>query len=127
MSPEGRPQKPAKAPTGLAPSGKALWREVTGEYTLRPDELEVLESACRLADRIDQLEAALAADDLIVAGSRGQPAVNPLVPEIRMTHDLVARLLGRLALPDDGDRSAARGQRRSVSARELARARWGGG
>ena len=56
----------APVPDGLITDGPGehLWTSVTAEYTLRPDELRVLEDAARLADQIvvrDKLIAEMAA------------------------------------------------------------------
>lgn len=108
-----------KAPTKLGPAGGKLWRSITGSYELRPDELRVLEDACREADLIDRLEDALSTAELIVHGSQGQPVSNPLVQEVRQHRATFAALLGRLKLPDEEAQAS-----RSASARAAANARW---
>jgi hypothetical protein len=46
-----------KTPAGLAPKSARLWRAIAGpgRWGLRPDELRVLEDACREADLVDEL------------------------------------------------------------------------
>lgn len=113
-----------ECPAGLASRGERLWRDVTGKWTLRPDELVVLEDACREADLITRLEAEVADSDLMSIGSMGQPVVNPLVAELRQHRSTFQRLVRSLKLPDDpGEAQASR----SSSAREAAVARWSGG
>src|SRR5690625_3622850 len=101
--------KKVAAPKGLKAAGAALWRKVVDMYELRPDELVTLEKACRASDRITLMEEELDASPLMVKGSMGQPAVNPLVSEIRAHEAQVASLLARLKLPDPGVGSGGRG------------------
>src|SRR5690606_12587211 len=81
----GGPPTMAKvpAPTKLGAKARRLWNETTEQWELRPDELRVLEDACRQVDLIERIEKALADQDLIVRGSQGQPVANPLVQEVR--------------------------------------------
>lgn len=117
------PQMPDK----LGEGGAALWREITEAYELRPDELVLLEAACREVDLVDRLDTELAGADLLVAGSLGQDRVHPLLVEIRLHRATLAGLLKRLNLPDESPYSAERGARVSEAARKAARARWGTG
>ena len=107
------------APKGLGAAGKRLWRDVTGKYELRPDELRVLESACRTVDMIGQLEDALVDEPATVLGSKGQVIAHPLIAEVRMQRMAFAQLLRSLKLPDEGSSGAAVNQQRSA-----ARERW---
>lgn len=112
----------ATAPKGLDSVGSKLWRDVTGKYALRVDELTVLEAACRASDRADLMRDELDIRPLMVEGSTGQLVVNPLVAEIRAHEAQVASLLGRLKLPDD---PAGAGEvSRSTQARSAAQSRW---
>lgn len=112
-----------KAPAGLARSGSALWSQVVGRWDLRPDELRVLEDACREADLIDTLNRTLVGDDVMVKGSMGQPVLNPLIAEIRQHRATLAGLLRGLKLPDDAA-SSEHGGELSAKNREAANARW---
>lgn len=111
-------------PKGLARRSAALWRDLTKTYDLRPDELRILEDACREMDLVDDLDAATrkVVDDgaLTVKGSMGQDVAHPLIQEIRQHRTTVANLLGKLKLPDD-----VQAESRGAQAREAARARWG--
>lgn len=108
-----------KAPAGLKPKGKRLWAEVTGEYKLRHDELDVLEDVCREADLIDQIERELAGSDFMVTGSQGQMVVNPLIAEARQHRATKMSLWKRLALPDPVASEAPSNQQRAA-----AQSRW---
>lgn len=126
-----KPEKP-RTPPRLDPPGRRLWRDVVDVYELRPDELLVLEKACRTADDSARLDAALKDAPLMVTGSTGQQRHNPLMHEARQTRALLAALLRQLALPDEpamaGGASASE-QTKGVSpssqrAMNAARARW---
>lgn len=114
------------APANLGAKARKIWRGITEVYDLRPDELRILEEACREVDLIDMMEKALSdalkAGEFTVRGSMGQPVANPLMAEIRQHRGTLQRLLGALKLPDDAA-EAAEGSR-STAARTAAAARW---
>lgn len=94
-----------KAPTGLRKGGKELWTSIHAKhYTLRPDELRILEDACHQADLIDELNRELRkqlrAGNFTVAGSMGQQVSNPLISEIRQHRATLTQMLAKLKLPD---------------------------
>lgn len=110
-----------RAPQGLGAAGRRLWRLVLRDYDLTVAELELLGQACRTADLIARLDALLAADDLVVAGSRGQPAVNPLAGQVAVQRRVLDALLRSLALPFPDEHE---GSRRSPAAVAAAQQRW---
>lgn len=112
-----------KMPAGLGAEGKKLWKSIAGggRYVLRPDELRVLEDACRTADLIVELEATMAGEDLIATGSQGQPVAHPLLSELRQYRALLRGQMRSLNLPDEDGRAASAV---SAKAREAAHARW---
>ena len=112
-----------KAPAGFRAAGKKLWSGISGAYELRPDELRILEDACREADLIDSMVKWLEDDDIMTIGSTGQPVVNPLVSEVRQHRTVLSSLMRQLKLPDDGNVEKEAGER-SASARTAANARW---
>lgn len=114
-----------RAPDGLGPKSKKLWRSITGEFELRADELRILEDACREVDLVERMEESIQAGSLVVAGSMGQDVAAPLVQEIRQHRATVQKLLAALKLPVEDEGAAAAS--RSSSARALANARWGRG
>lgn len=122
-----------RAPKDLGPAGQRLWKSICRDYELRPDELAVLESACREADLIQRLEEALKDAPLVVKGSMGQEVASPLVTEIRLHRSTQAGLLRQLKIPDledeDEDEEPTvirrRPMSRSEAARKAANARWG--
>ena len=114
----------AAAPGGLGVAGRRLWKAITTGYTFRQDELRLLEDACREVDLIARLQAEVDKGPLIVAGSRGQETIHPLLSEVRQHRLLLARLLRQLRLEDDPAKAQHGAGERSSSAREAALARW---
>ncbi|BBZ65804.1 hypothetical protein MINS_12330 [Mycolicibacterium insubricum] len=111
-----------KPPDGLDADGPGhqLWASVTGEYRLRPDELRILENACRLADDIDYWEAEAtecrrtAGSERTVRGSTGQRVLNKLLvradkakAEALRCRIAQTNMLAKLHLPDDPAAPAA--------------------
>ena len=119
-------QAVGSAPSRLGKAGKKLWGEVvgSGRYQLRPDEVRILEDACREMDLVDKLEEELSkpGTELTVKGSQGQPVANPLVTEIRQHRQTIKTLLGALKLPDE-DEARAPGDP-SAAGRALVANRW---
>jgi hypothetical protein len=123
----------AKRPTrppNLGLAGRALWKRVMDEgYIFRPDELRVLEDACRESDLIDRLECELTKPGvtLQVRGSKGQMRAHPLLAEIRAHRVTLDRLLTSLKLKDAEDDNSGQGalfEDRSSQMRNLAQQRW---
>lgn len=112
-----KPRKPA----GLGSKAAKTWDGIASVYDLRPDELRILEDACREIDIVEILEEALKGADLMVRGSMGQQVANPLLAEIRQHRATVERFLKGLKLPDD---PGADKPTRSETARAAAQARW---
>lgn len=115
-------KKAPPAPRGLGAPGRRLWRAVTADFELGPDELESLREACRCADELERLRAAVAEAPLTVAGSAGQVVAHPLLEQVRRHRDLLGKLLERLALPaGDEDQGMTPAQKR---AHRAAQQRW---
>lgn len=107
-------------PPGLGDSAQSLWADVTSQYDLRVDELQVLEQACREADLIAKLEQAQATEPMLTTGSMGQKVISPYISELRQHRAIFSQLLRQLKLPDENGASE-----RSSAARAAANARWG--
>ena len=115
-------RRPPSPPKGFEATGRQLWKRVVSAYILRPDELMLLESACKTADLVARLEAAMEGQPLVVRGSMGQEREHPLLSEARQQRALMARLLGQLKLPEEPESSLS--SVRSQQARHAAQARW---
>jgi hypothetical protein len=68
-------------------------------YELAPHEVALLTEACRVVDRLERIAAALSVEPLTVAGSMGQPVINPLFAEARSQAVVLARLARALRIP----------------------------
>jgi P27 family predicted phage terminase small subunit len=90
----------SKPPASLGASGRALWRRVIGDiaqgWELDQRDLANLASACAATDRVTELEEYVRSEGLAVRGSKGQPVLNPAIPEIRQSRALVAMLLSKV-------------------------------
>jgi hypothetical protein len=117
----GTPPKKPKPPANLGAAGAALWAHTTTEYLLEPSEVPMLEAACRQADDVAALEAAIERDGLIVAGSAGQPRLNAAVTEVRQGRIALQKLIGAIAFPNPDPDAATL---RTRQARAAAHARW---
>jgi hypothetical protein len=124
-----------KAPVGLNPVGRKLWREICAkmaEDDVQPDarEREILHSACLLKQRAAELEELMRNEQPCTEGSKGQTVMHPAIVEIRNTYRDVAALLYRLDLGglDDAPTGSVgitiTPAMRSVKARDAANARW---
>lgn len=110
-------------PRGLDLAGRRMWKGIVKGYELRPDELFLLESACRTADTLAQLEAVMSGEPLMVEGSMGQMREHPLLSEVRQQRALLTRTLVLLKLPEM-DAEVHNGFDRSKNARKAALSRW---
>lgn len=119
-----------RAPRGLKATGRTLWKDITGQWDLRPDELRILADACREADTIERLEKGLEEAPLTTFGSQGQEVIHPLFSEIRQHRATLAALLRQLKLSeadDEADEGTDGPMSRQAAARKAARARWSRG
>lgn len=87
-----------RMPKGFGYQGQKLWKSVTAAFDmdLEPHKRRILYDACKLADRIDQLEKEMRTQPLTVMGSAKQRVIHPLISEIRFSMALMAQLLARL-------------------------------
>jgi hypothetical protein len=121
-----------KPPAGLGSGGRALWRQIVRAAAEEEQELSALEqrfllTAAQLTDQADELRAAMAGENKIVAGYMGQPTAHPLLNKWRQLTGLVAQTLARIKfLPPEEELSAGKPPRRSTAARQAANVRWRG-
>jgi hypothetical protein len=99
-------------PGGLQESGAQLWASVVDTYELDQHETALLTEACRVADRLHALAAAMGTD-LLVTNYRGDQVTNPLLVEARLQGITLSRLLASLRLPSGEEDT--RPQRRGSS------------
>lgn len=113
-----------KPPTGLAARGRRYWQTTTEAFELTDSETEILLEVCRTLDDLDRLSAAIAKNGAMVAGSAGQPVVNPALTEARGQRAILHRLVSALALPDDDGHAVPTATH--TRAATAAAARWAG-
>jgi P27 family predicted phage terminase small subunit len=113
--------RPPSAPKDLQVEGRKLWRQVVDEFELNPVELALLYQLCLTVDELAAMKADLAEMGTIVAGSRNQPRVNPLLGAIVSHRKLADQLAVALGLPLAGE---AVGRRRSAAAKQAVNSRW---
>lgn len=112
-----------RAPAGLGAAGRRLWRTIVDVHELEPQELALLAEAARTTDELAAITGALAAADVTTTGAAGQTRAHPLFAEARAHRLTLAKLLGALDLPAEGEevgRSPA-----SQRASHAAQVRWG--
>ena len=111
------------APKNLGARGLKFWRDITAQYVLRPDELRLLEDACRTMSLIDKLEQGVAENPLYLTGSQGQQVINPAISELRQQRNSLKSILAALNIPDE-EAAVSGVEARSVQARDAAKSRW---
>jgi hypothetical protein len=87
-----------RVPTGLKAAGRNLWKSSTEEFELAQHELALLEEACRVRDRIRDLDKAVNDDGVMLSSSQGA-RVHPAISESRQQRLALARLLVTLGIP----------------------------
>ncbi|AQT81380.1 hypothetical protein B1R94_22190 [Mycolicibacterium litorale] len=116
-----------RQPADLGAAGAAFWTSTLTRYWMdgEPHKLAILEQACRVLDRIAELEAGMTGQPLTVWGSKHQPVIHPLIAEKRFQQGLFASLTKALGLPDsDEDDETEAARLRSERARHAANVRW---
>lgn len=100
------------APT-FGPSGAALYAELSDLVEFDVHETALLIEACRVRDRLDELDKVVRADGVVVTSPQGVKA-HPALVESRAQEVVFSRLLASLRIPDEDDtrpqrRGSARG------------------
>lgn len=85
-------------PEGLAAAGTALWANVTSVLGLDEHEALSLRELCRTVDVLDELQAVVARDGVLLDSSQGMRA-HPALVELRQQRIAYARLVSAMQLP----------------------------
>lgn len=111
-----------QSPKVLEATGKKFWREVTGKYQLRSDELRTLESACRALDLVAIVTAEweTLGRPFTSTGSMGQLVEHPLIGTMDKAQKAFELYVKRLNLPDEGTAAADKPNQQ----RDAANTRW---
>ena len=120
-----------RAPKGLGPRGRRLWRQVNGDSELDPGQVVILEEACRMADRLDELDSIIQGkgvlrlmqfrlEDVLEDDDEKRTVVevkfNSVLAEARQQQNVLKQLIVSLRLPDaEGVRPQKRGSRGAYS------------
>ena|SRR5690625_907565 len=112
--------KAAPSPRDLGENGRKLWRKLAQQVAndgliMDERELFLLHTACREADQLAAVEAALVGEPLTVRGSQGQLVAHPLLGEARRSRAQIASLLKAIALEDPAAGNSQVGAPMSVS------------
>jgi hypothetical protein len=78
----------------------------------------LLDAVCASLDTIEALESDVKTNGRTVSGSRGQPIVNPAIPELRLQRAALAKLLAELELEADTAKDRASKAGRALQARK---------
>ncbi|AOT22861.1 hypothetical protein [Mycobacterium phage MS810] len=94
-----RKAAPAKSavPPGLDEAGTTLWTSITADRELDAASRVLLVNACRIADRLDQLDNEIGGR-LLSYNQRGDEVINPLISEHRQQYTALANILGKMGL-----------------------------
>lgn len=106
-----REQSPQPVPAGVTGSGRPLWTSTVAQFELDEHELAILREACRTADAIDNLQAAVDRDGVLNTSPQGVRA-HPALVELRQQRICFARLVAQLGIP--AGEEPAGGQRRAT-------------
>lgn len=106
----------------LGVRGRAFWVAVQEVFEFDERESEILLESCRTMDAIDALVVAVSTHGTMVEGSKGQPTLNPAIPELRQQQAALGRLLGQLDLADEDEQVLDKA--RQLKAHAQAQARW---
>ena len=79
--------------------GRALWRSILDEYDLSKPEMALLREACRTADELEVLRAAVLAAEVVTEGSTGQPVIHRGYDELRRHREALTKLLAAMDMP----------------------------
>lgn len=94
-------------PTDLGPSGSALYDSLTSNMGFESHEAALLVEACRIQDRLDELDAVVRTDGVTVTG-HGTVKAHPALIEARQQGIALARILTALRIPDEDGHQAQR-------------------
>lgn len=107
IRPIKEPEQGPPPPDWLKAKGKHLWEDVTSQYELSPAALVLLGEACRTADRLERMAAALSSrstlwfelGDVELPEDKGIPiVVNGMIGEARQLQTTLRQTLNQLGV-----------------------------
>ncbi|MGW4663193.1 hypothetical protein [Streptosporangium sandarakinum] len=88
-------------PEGLEERGRRLWTSVHKQHPALSDpEREVVLEACRVADRLERLDAICRVSEPVIETDKGGLITHPAFAEARQQQNLLKQLVASLRLPD---------------------------
>ena len=84
-------------PPGLLDAGRELWSSIVAQRQLDAASRVLLLNACRIADRLDQLDKEIGGR-LLSYNQRGDEVINPLISEHRQQYSTLASILSKMGL-----------------------------
>lgn len=88
-------------PPGLEERGERLWRSIHDQHPgLTDPEREVVLEACRVADRLERLDAICRVSEPVIETDKGALITHPAFAESRQQQNLLKQLVASLRLPD---------------------------
>ena len=104
-----------KAPEGLGPGGRKLWRSILADFDLGEHERLMLQQACHTADSCAALQGVVAAEGELIADHLGRQVPHPALRELRQQRLVLARMIVTLRVPlGDEDAGSGRSQYRGI-------------
>ena len=108
-----------RMPSGLGAGGRALWKSVSGVHEIDGVQAAQLTEACRMKDRLDQLDKVLRGDvqywTEVLYDADGSPVslrIDAALQRANDTANAMKQLISALRLPDaEGRRPQRRGPR----------------
>jgi len=101
--------------------GNRLRESILADFELNAGELVLLDRAAAITDELERIEQELVERPLVVSGSRGQDAADPLLREHRQHAEILQRLIEAIGLPlagfDEGETGTTQRARRAAQAR----------
>jgi hypothetical protein len=97
----------------LGKAGSKLWGAVAGGRELSAAHRALLLNACRIADRLDEIDEEIPRAGLTVVNHQGTECVNPLIPEQRQQLSQLSAVLTRMGfkeLPKDAPKRTVKDQ-----------------
>ena len=96
-----------RAPSGLAARGRQMWRDLTALTEFDPAQLVLLEEACRIADRLDKLDALLTGEESTwlrfrpnQEGDEVTVVIDSALSEARQQANVLKQIVTALRIPD---------------------------
>jgi predicted aminopeptidase len=112
-----------RVPNGLGAEGRKLWKDIVGEFDFEgePHKRRVLFDACAVADMVQRLSEAATEAPLTTLGSQRQEVAHPVHTQLLAAREQLARMLGRLSLPETDEALAEKAEKLSRTRRKAAR------